>query len=248
MPVPERRGRWPAIREMLRRRSSSDAFHPDAAQTVSRSGPVVIVERRSASGAVARVLLNVSTRGRRVRVHPGPRPELDLARVSDSGRPARVAHAVDAGARRCPWRQMMRSARAEGDRLAQVSARTAIRSAGGAGSDLGPAAHHRGGVGADRLPRLHREVVGRHHHQSGGLERARPADRVERVLQVVGTGGDVDARRRAASRSRSDLAASGHWPRPWRNRLVWGSTTTLMPASATRSAVAAALRAAAGRG
>ena len=35
-----------AIREMLRRRSSSDAFHPDAAQTVSRSGPVVIVERR----------------------------------------------------------------------------------------------------------------------------------------------------------------------------------------------------------
>jgi sucrose phosphorylase len=52
-----------AIKEMLRTRSSSDAFHPDAAQRVSSDGPVVIVERTGASGSVARVLLNVSTHG-----------------------------------------------------------------------------------------------------------------------------------------------------------------------------------------
>ena len=63
-----------AIREMLRRRSSSDAFHPDAAQTVSRSGPVVIVERRGVSGAVARVLLNVSTRDAEFESILSPRP------------------------------------------------------------------------------------------------------------------------------------------------------------------------------
>jgi len=50
-----------AIRQMLRLRASSDAFHPDAPQRVTCQGPVVIVERTGASGAKARVLLNVST-------------------------------------------------------------------------------------------------------------------------------------------------------------------------------------------
>jgi hypothetical protein len=46
---------------MLRHRASSDAFHPDASQTLTRNGPLVIVERTGRSGATARVLLNVST-------------------------------------------------------------------------------------------------------------------------------------------------------------------------------------------
>ena len=94
-----------------------------------------------------------------------------------------------------------------------------------------------GGSGADRLPRLHGQVVGGHHHQAGGLERAGPADRIERVLQVVGAGGDVDARLPQGRQIAVSPRGIGDWPRPWRNRLVWGSTTTLMSASATRSAV-----------
>ena len=50
-----------AIRNMLRQRASNDAFHPLAPQQVTCNGPVVIVERTGASGAMARVLLNVST-------------------------------------------------------------------------------------------------------------------------------------------------------------------------------------------
>ena len=64
---------------------------------------------------------------------------------------------------------------------------------------------------------------------------ARP-DRVERVLQVVGAGGDVDAGLPAGRRRRSGRAASAPAPRPWRNRFVWGSATTLTPAAATSSA------------
>ena len=47
----------------------------------------------------------------------------------------------------------------------------------------------------DGRPGDGRQVVHRHDHQAGGLERARPTDRVERVLEVVGAGRDVDARR-----------------------------------------------------
>ena len=50
-------------------------------------------------------------------------------------------------------------------------------------------------VGADRVPGIARGEVRRHHHQAGGLERARPTDRVERILQVVGAGGHVHAGR-----------------------------------------------------
>ena len=49
-----------AIRNMLRRRASSDAFHPGAPQRVRCQGPVVIIERFGSSSS-ARVLLNVST-------------------------------------------------------------------------------------------------------------------------------------------------------------------------------------------
>ena len=45
---------------MLRQRASNDAFHPLAPQHVTCNGPVVIVQRTGASGAIARVLLNVS--------------------------------------------------------------------------------------------------------------------------------------------------------------------------------------------
>jgi hypothetical protein len=46
---------------MLRSRATSDAFHPDAPQHVTCNGPVVIVERTGRSGALAQVLLNIST-------------------------------------------------------------------------------------------------------------------------------------------------------------------------------------------
>ena len=80
------------------------------------------------------------------------------------------------------------------------------------------------------------EVRG-HDHQGRRLERVAPSHRVERILQVVGAGGDV--RRPQCATPRSQSAPRGMatwWSRPCRNRFVCGSATTLMPAAATASA------------
>ena len=84
-------------------------------------------------------------------------------------------------------------------------------------------------------PRCGREVGG-HDHQPGGLERAGAPDRIERVLEVVGAGGDGRARPPAGRRRRSGREASARVPRPSRKRFVWGSVTTFTPAAATSSA------------
>jgi sucrose phosphorylase len=60
-----------AIRELLRWRSSCDAFHPDSPQIVRRSGAVVIVDRAGASGTLGRVLLNVGVEPVRIELGDG---------------------------------------------------------------------------------------------------------------------------------------------------------------------------------
>ena len=77
--------------------------------------------------------------------------------------------------------------RAEGDRLANRRGPDRDLIAVGPSPIAAPATvgHH--------VQRVGGQHVGRHDHQTGGLQRIAPADGVERILQVVGAGGDVDA-------------------------------------------------------
>ena len=77
-----------------------------------------------------------------------------------------------------------------------------------------------------------RQVSGQD-HQRRRLERARPADRVEGVLEVVAAGGDDDAGRPQRVTAVRPRGMACWWSRPWRYRFVDGSATTAMPAAAT---------------
>jgi sucrose phosphorylase len=63
---------WHGLRQMLRARATTPAFHPDSEQTVLETPPQVFaVERASRSGERARVYVNVSGEPCTVRVGPG---------------------------------------------------------------------------------------------------------------------------------------------------------------------------------
>ena len=61
---------------------------------------------------------------------------------------------------------------------------------------------------------------------------ARPT-RIERILQIVGAGGDVDAGRAQGVDRGQPARHRRQAPRPCRKRFVWGSATTFTPAAAT---------------
>ena len=172
-----------------------------------------------------------STRGRRARV-PTPRSKRATITVTvprssrtwpvlpaKKATPAKVAPRPRSTS--SPCRHDAPPGPAHGDRLAKRRRRHGDevgRLAGGdrRGCQAGRASRQ---LGHARPGVLGLEVGGEH-HQRGRLERARPAERVERVLQVVGAGGDDDAGlaqrpHRGDARGASPAGARGPAGRGW---------------------------------